>query len=286
MRILLAGATGVLGQRIVPLLIARGHRVTALTRDPARGAALRSVGAEPLVVDVYDSGVLIRAVEDGAPDVVMHQLTDLSHGGSESNARMRVTGTRNLVDAALAAGVRRIVAQSVAWAYEGGDDPADEQTPLDLHAPMPRQTTVRGVTALETTVRELPEWVVLRYGLLYGPGTWYTSGGLMAGDAHAGKLAAGAAVSSFVHVDDAAVAAAEALGWPSGAVNVCDDEPAAAREWVPVFCRSVGAGPPSADAGTAREPWARGADNHYARKHLGWSPRHPSWRDGFTRPVS
>ncbi|WP_207939189.1 NAD-dependent epimerase/dehydratase family protein [Actinomadura darangshiensis] len=194
------------------------------------------------------------------------------------------TGTRNLVDAALAAGVRRIVAQSIAWAYEGGPDPADESTPLDLDAPASRKTTVDGVLALENAVRELPEWVVLRYGLLYGPDTWYTPGGLMATAAHAGTLAADDDVSSFVHADDAATAAVQALGWPSGAtVNVVDDEPAAAREWVPAFCKAVGAPPPARTAPGARTPWARGADNRYARKHLAWHPTHPTWRTGLAR---
>jgi nucleoside-diphosphate-sugar epimerase len=195
---------------------------------------------------------------------------------------MRRTGTRNLVDAALAAGVRRIVAQSIAWAYEGGPDPADESTPLDRTAPAPRKTTIDGVAALENAVSELPEWVVLRYGLLYGPGTWYAPGARMAANALAGTLAADDDVSSFVHPDDAATAAVQALAWPSGAtVNVVDDEPAPAREWVPVFCEAVGAPPPAAGSPVPRAPWARGADNHYARKHLGWVPGHRSWRTGF-----
>jgi nucleoside-diphosphate-sugar epimerase len=125
--------------------------------------------------------------------------------------------------------------------------------------------------------------VVLRYGLLYGPGTWYAPGGLMASAAAAGTLRADGDVSSFVHADDAAAAAVQALGWPSGAVvNVVDDEPAAAGEWVPVFCAAVGAPPPAPIAAGGRTPWARGADNHYARKHLGWVPDHPSWRGGFS----
>jgi nucleoside-diphosphate-sugar epimerase len=281
MRIFLAGATGVIGRRIVPLLIEQGHQVTGLVRRAAGAAALHAQGADAAVADVYDVDALARAVQSAAPEVVMHQLTDLSDGNGESNAVMRKTGTRNLTNAALAAGVSRIVAQSIAWAYEGGDDPATEQTPLDLGASMPRLTAVRGVTALEGAVREAPEWVVLRYGLLYGPGTWYTRGGLAAGRAQAHELVADADVSSFVHVDDAAAAAVAALAWPTGAVNVCDDEPAAGYEWVPVFCQSVGAAAPRRATEAVRHEWARGADNHYARKHLGWTPRHPSWREGF-----
>ncbi|MFC6882495.1 NAD-dependent epimerase/dehydratase family protein [Actinomadura yumaensis] len=274
MHVFLAGATGVLGRRIVPRLLADGHRVTALVRDDAGAAAVEAAGATPARADAFDAGALARAVAGAAPDAVMHQLTDLARGDSSANAHMRRTGTRNLVDAAKAAGVRRVVAQSIAWVYEPGPGPADEATPLDLGAAPPRRTTVEGVAALETAVRELPEWVVLRYGLLYGPDTWYTPGGLMAAKAKAGELVAGGDVSSFVHVDDAADAAVRALGWPSGPVNVCDDEPLAAREWLPAFCRAVGAPPPPA-SDAPRDGAARGASNRYARERLGWTPAHP-----------
>jgi len=123
--------------------------------------------------------------------------------------------------------------------------------------------------------------VVLRYGLLYGRGTWYAPGGLMAADAHEGLLVARPDVSSFVHVDDAADAAIQALAWPSGTVNICDDEPAAGTEWVPAFCRAVGAPPPRRMPEEERPGWARGADNGYVRGELHWTPGTPSWRDGF-----
>jgi nucleoside-diphosphate-sugar epimerase len=234
-----------------------------------------------VVVDVFDRDTLIAAVRAAAPDVVMHQLTDLSAGDRVANAEVRRRGTRNLVDAAQAAGARRMVAQSIAWAYAGGEEPAREQAPLDLEADEPRGDTVRAVAALEDVVAEVPEAVVLRYGLFYGPGTWYVPGGAMAGEAVAGKLVADDAVSSFVHVEDAAAAALAALTWPPGAVNVCDDDPASGHEWLPQFCRSVGAPPPAPAPAAGRPGWARGADNHHARSDLGWEPRHPSWRTGF-----
>lgn len=281
MRILLAGSTGVVGKRLVPLLVAEGHHVTALTRRPERAAALRAAGADPAVVDVRDAGALAATVRDAEPEVVVHQLTDLGAADLAANSELRVTGTRNLVDAALAAGARRIVAQSIAWAYAGGDAPADEGTPFDLDAPEPRAGSVRGICALEAAVREAPEWVALRYGMFYGPGTWFAPDGLRADDARAGRLTADGDVTSFLHVDDAAAAAVAALGWPSGAVNVCDDEPAAARDWVPSFCTAVGAPPPPV-SDAPRRAWARGADNRVAREELGWTPEHPSWRQGFT----
>jgi nucleoside-diphosphate-sugar epimerase len=279
MHVLLAGATGVVGRRVLPGLVGRGHRVTALTRDPFRAAALRAAGAVPVVADVFDADAVIATVGAAAPDVVMHQLTDLRDGDRAANARLREVGTRHLVDAARAAGVPRIVAQSIAWAYVAGDGPATEEIPL--RAAMP------GVPQLEAAVAELPEWVVLRYGLLYGPGTWYAPDGLAADQARAGELTAGDDVTSFVHVDDAASAALDALTWPSGPTNVCDDEPASGRAWVPAFCRAVGAPPPHVERDGLPQDWARGADNHRARR-LGWTPRHPSWREGFLamRPAS
>jgi nucleoside-diphosphate-sugar epimerase len=273
MHVLLAGATGVLGRRILPRLVALGYEVTAVTRNSSQVPALRAIGATPAVADVLDADALAAVLRTTAPDTVMHQLTDLRDGSRAANARLRELGTRNLVDAARAVGVRRIIAQSIAWAYVAGDRPATEDTPL--RADMP------GVPQLEAAVRELPEWVVLRYGLLYGPETWYAQDGLMAARARAGELAVDDDITSFVHVDDAAAAALEALTWPTGATNVCDDEPAPGRAWVPAFCRAVGAPPPptSAVAGP-RTGWARGADNRRAHA-LGWAPRYTSWRDGF-----
>ena len=280
MRVFLAGATGVIGRRLVPQLAGRGHSVTGLVRREADADWLHGLGAKAVRGDVFDADGMRRAVALAAPDVVMHQLTDLKGGNRRANSEMRTTGTRHLVDAALAAGVRRVVAQSIAWMYEPGSVPAAEDVPLDLGAEENRLRTVQGVASLETAVREVPEWVVLRYGLLYGPGTWYSRGGLMADTAARGELAADGDVSSFVHVDDAAGAAVEALSWPTGFVNVCDDVPAPGREWVPAFCRAVGA-PVPVGAGGERHGWARGASNEYARKELNWTPAWPSWRDGF-----
>lgn len=288
MRIFLAGATGTIGRHLVPLLVAAGHDLTTLTRHPVpevpevegRGGGAvggSSVGGVTRVVgDVYDRGRLYELLAAARPDVVMHQLTDLGGRDFAANSRIRREGTRNLVDAALAAGVRRVVSQSIAWAYEPGTTPADESTPLDLHSPDEyRRTTVEAVATLEAVTAEAPEWVVLRYGMLYGPGTWYTKGGLMATSA----LPSGADVTSFLHVDDAARAAEAALTWPSGPVNLVDNDPAPASTWTPIFAKSVGAPPPS-PSNSPRTPWARGATNTRAGS-LGWTPTHPTWRTGF-----
>jgi len=180
-RILVAGATGAIGSRLLPMLRAAGYVVAGTTRSPAKSDDLRALGAEPLVVDVFDAEALKQAVVSFRPDVVIHQLTDLPRGLDPSrmseaiarNARMRKEGTRNLVAAAIAAGARRLVAQSIAWAYAPGNEPHKEDDPLDVGAQGDRAVSVGGVVALEALVLGSPplEGIVLRYGQIYGPGT-------------------------------------------------------------------------------------------------------------------
>lgn len=179
--IFVAGATGVIGRRLVPLLVARGWRVHASTRSIDKAPSLAAAGATPAVVDAFDAPGLEAAVRAAHPEVVVHLLTDLPAGldasrmeeGMRRNARMRREGTANLVVAAQAAGARRIVAQSIAWAYAPGTRPFDETQPLDLSAEGLRGISVGGVSALETAVLAAPgiDATVLRFGQLYGPGT-------------------------------------------------------------------------------------------------------------------
>ena len=214
-RIFLAGAAGAVGTRLTTLLREAGHFVIGTTRSETKADALLARGALPVVVDVFNANALSRAVAAARPDVVIHQLTDLPKDLNPAkmkeavvrNARVREEGTRNLVAAALAAGVRRLVAQSIAWAYAPGTEPHTESDPLDADAQGDRAVTVRGVIALEElTLRSPPlEGIVLRYGQLYGPGT------------HADVPSA----SAPVHVDAAAYAALLAIerGAP-GAFNI------------------------------------------------------------------
>jgi nucleoside-diphosphate-sugar epimerase len=278
-KVLVAGATGVIGRRLVPLLLAAGYEVVGTTRDPSKADQLLRLGAGAVVVDAFGRDGLLAALEAARPHAVIHQLTDLRERDLAANARLRIEGTRNLVDAASAVGVRRMVAQSIAFAYAPGDGPAREKDPLDVDAPSPRRETVLGVQALEQAVLDLPEGVVLRYGLLYGPGTWFASDGPVADQVRRGERAATDGVASFIHAEDAAQAALQALSWPPGVVNVVDDEPAPGRAWLPVYAAALGAPEPPVRSGSDRGE--RGASNAKARLELGWNPRYPSWRDGF-----
>ena len=205
MRIFLAGATGAVGKRLVPLLLDAGHQVVGTTRSTAKVGALRSTGVEPVVVDVFDAPALSRAVSAARPDVVIDQLTDLPSGldpsrmaeGSRRTDRIRQQGTENLVEAALASGAHRLVAQSIAWMYAPGPQPHAENDPLDVDAHGTLACAVAGVLALERLTLSSPpiEGVVLRYGHFYGPGT----GADLAGEAPS------------LHVDAAALAALLAI---------------------------------------------------------------------------
>ncbi|MET1026728.1 MAG: NAD-dependent epimerase/dehydratase family protein [Dongiaceae bacterium] len=219
-RIFLAGATGVIGRRLVPLLLEQGHLVTGTTRSAGKAAMLREMGVVPAVVDVFEAAALRAAVVAAAPEIVIHQLTDLPAGLDPAtmdaarlrNARLREIGTRHLVEAALAAGARRIVAQSITFLYAPLEEARAwrESDPLDLAATGIRAASVKGIAALEASVLQTPgiEGIVLRYGQLYGTGT--------GAEAPAGNAP--------VHVDAAAQAALLALtrGTP-GLYNIAEE---------------------------------------------------------------
>jgi nucleoside-diphosphate-sugar epimerase len=276
MRILLLGATGVVGRRLGPRLRADGHDVVGTTRQPARAPALAATGVTPLLLDVVDPAAVDLAVADVAPDAVVHQLTDLAAGDTTANARLRVVGTRHLVDAAQRHGVRTVVAQSISWAYAPGRNPATEADPLDHAATGARGVTVDGVARLEAAVSEMAHGVVLRYGALYGPDTWYARDGVVAARVQQGEVAAGDDITCFLHIDDAVEAAVAALRWPPGAVNIVDDAPATSRDWLTTYAAALGApAPPTSDERSTR---TRAVSNARATT-LGWRPTHASWRD-------
>jgi nucleoside-diphosphate-sugar epimerase len=216
MKIFLAGAGGAIRRRLTPLLVKAGHVVTGATRAADKAAAIAAFGATPVVVDVFDGQALARAVKTAAPDVVIHQLTDLAFAPSDPryaeglarNARLRIEGTRHLVAAARAAGVRRMIAQSIGFIYAPAPGLRVESDPLGGDAAM--AGTVDGVRVLEEEVLAIPEGIVLRYGFFYGPGTWSSDRPLK---------------PPSVHVDAAAQACLLALGsGKPGIYNIAEDD--------------------------------------------------------------
>ena len=217
MRIFLAGAAGVIGRRLTPLLVLMGHEVTGTTRSAAKAGQIEASCGRPVVVDVFDAAALTRVMLEARPEIVIHQLTDLPSdpaqvsSAAETNARLRIDGTRNLMAAAKVAGARRVIAQSIAFAYAPGPEPHHEDDPLNLEGP--RRRSAEGVAGLEWAVLHTPpiEGVVLRYGRLYGPGTWTQVPSPPA-----------------LHVDAAAHAALLAVDRGSGIYNIAEDDGAVA----------------------------------------------------------
>jgi nucleoside-diphosphate-sugar epimerase len=306
MRIFIAGASGAVGQPLIRRLVADGHEVTGMTRTAGKAALLRDLGAEPVVADALDRDAVTAAVLAARPEVVVHQLTAISamkrniDAAFETTNRLRTEGTDNLIAAAQKAGTRLFVAQSFApWVYarEGGpvkaeDDPLDPDPPKGVRA---TSAAIRHVEEAVTGAAGL-DGVILRYGGFYGPGTGIARGGDMLQIVEKGRFPVvgdGRAVWSFIHIDDAAEATAAAIrrGEP-GIYNITDDEPAPVREFLPELARAVGAKPPRhmpgwlgrlvlGPGGYAMMTGLRGAANAKAKRELGWTPRHPSWREGF-----
>lgn len=305
--VFLAGATGVIGRALVPRLLAAGHRVTGLTRWPSRREELERLGVTPAVGDVFDRTAVVEMVSAAKPDAIVHQLTAIPprinprrvrHELALTN-RLRTEGTANLLAAARVAGVERFVAQSIAFAHRpAGEGLLDEDAPLYLDAPRAFAELIEAVAELERRVTTPPDLVgcALRYGFFYGPGTVYAPDGTFVEDVRRRRVplvGRGAGVFSFIHVDDAAEATVLALERGArGVYHVVDDDPAPLREWLPELATRLGAPPPRhVPAWLARlgaGPYAiylmeqlRGVSNARAKQALGWSPAHPSWREGF-----
>jgi nucleoside-diphosphate-sugar epimerase len=277
MKIFLAGASGVIGRNLIPRLAGAGHEVVGMTGDAGKSGLIRSLGARPVVVDVFDRDGLQAAVQAASPDAVIDQLTSLRGGDYAATNRVRTEGTRNLIDAAKLAATPTMVAQSYCI-YVPGAGLADESDPLDVNSPV-FGPAAEALVALEGMVSGMPHGLLLRYGNLYGPGTAYAKDGPIAAQVQRGELPANEDVTSFLHVDDAAQAALQALDWAAGTVNIVDDVPAAATDWLPAYAAAIGAPPPPCKPGTGGG--LRGASNSRARTEFGWEPIHPSWRDGF-----
>jgi nucleoside-diphosphate-sugar epimerase len=309
-KVFVAGASGAIGGPLIRQLVAAGNDVTGMTRREEQAAEIRTAGAAATVCDVYERDALTDAVTTASPDVVIHELTSLppdldlrDERAYEANNRIRREGTANLLEAALAAGAKRMVAQSISFIYAPvGGWVKSEEDPVFTSAPGGFGTAIAATMDLERQVlgAEGLDGLVLRYGFFYGPGTAYAGDGQQAAEVRKRRfpiVGGGDGVFSFIHVDDAAsatVAAAE-RGDP-GIYNVTDDEPAPLREWLPVYAEAVGAKRPmrvpkliarlvAGGAVVGLATTMRGAANGKAKLQLDWQPRYGSWREGFSEAL-
>ena len=303
MRVFVAGATGVIGQSLIPGLVAAGHEVTGTTRSPAKAGQLTRAGATPVIVDGLDRQAVLDAVGAAQPEVIVHQMTALASMRNFRNFNkefavtneLRTKGTDYLLEAARQAGARRFIAQSfIGWNNaRTGSLVKTEQDPLD---PDPLPATRQSMAAIrhveEAVPGAVPEGLVLRYGMLYGPGA---SDSMLdvARKRQMPVIGGGTGTWSFTEVTDAAAATAVAVtGGAPGIYNIVDDDPAPVREWLPYLSECLGVKPPmrapgwlgklmAGEVAVSLMTEARGSSNAKARRELGWAPRYPSWRDGF-----
>jgi nucleoside-diphosphate-sugar epimerase len=308
MRVFVAGAAGAIGLRLVPQLIASGHQVTATTRSAGKVDRLRSLGADPVVVDGLDATTVGEAVARAEPDAIVHQMTalagkqDMRHFDKwfAVTNQLRTTGTEHLLAAAKAAGVGKFVAQSyTGWSNirEGGPVKT-ENDPFDPHPAKAQTETMAGLQFLDRVVPTAPlDGIVLRYGTFYGPGA--TDSILESvRKRQLPIIGDGAGIWSWVHLDDAAAATVAAVEHGrSGIYNIADDEPAPVAEWLPYLATLVGAKRPMRvpvwlarlAAGQVAVQWmteGRGASNEKAKRELDWKPGFASWRDGFAHDLN
>jgi nucleoside-diphosphate-sugar epimerase len=301
MRVFVAGATGAIGRHLIPRLLEAGHEVTALARTPEKARVLQDQGVEAALADAFDPEGVRDAVVTARPEVLIHQLTALPHRlnprkyaeATEPTSRLREQTAPYFLAAAREAGVRRVIFQSISFIVAPQGAPVVDET-----APLSDDPITKATATMEryVTSAEALEGVVLRYGFLYGAGTWYAPDGFMAELARKRQLAvigSGEGRSSFIHVDDAAAATVLALdhGKP-GIYNITDDEPVPQRAWVPELARLIGARKPlHLPAWLVRlmvgryfvlmGTQLRGNANAKARAELGFEPRFPHWREGF-----
>ena len=303
MRIFVAGASGVIGRQLVPLLATAGHEVFGTTRLEAKRPLLGKLGATPLVIDALNPTQVVEAVRVTRPDVIVHELTaigaiDTRHMERSFAAtnQLRTAGTDNLMLAARETGVGRVVAQSHVALYRRSGGPVkSEADPIGNQGPAGMRANERAIEYLETAVLGEPalEGIVLRYGWFYGPGTSMSPEGEtfdlirrrrfpLVGD--------GEGVWSFVHVFDAARATLAAVeSRATGIYNIVDNEPARVNEWLPELASQLGAKRPihlpqfiarlfAGEAGVVMMTDLRGASNAKAKRELGWQLQHPTWR--------
>ena len=311
MRVFVAGATGAVGSRLVPMLVAAGHRVVGMTRTPHKARLIRDACAEPAVARGLDAAAVHAAVVAAAPEVIVHEMTALGGLGGYRNFdrtfaatnRLRTEGLDILMAAARTAGARRIVVQSYCgWPYARTGGPVkQEDDPLDSHPPRRARRTLAAICHLERTVLEARDIIgtVLRYGAFYGPDTGLLEAAMLDQVRHRRVPLIGEANGwwSFLHVGDAAAATAAAVAHDAGGIfNITDDEPAPVHQWLPTLAALLGAARPrriprwlarlvAGDVITTMMTASRAGCSARARRELGWRPQHASWRQGFAEVI-
>ena len=301
MRILIAGATGAIGRPLVCRLNENRHAVFAVARSPQSSRSLAELGAEPVTADALDAALVNAAVARVRPDAVINELTSLPRhytaaemkAAAERDYRVRIEGNANLLAALQNAGVRRYLLQSSGFWYAPGTGFADEGERFAFDASPAVAAGARRYAELEAAAsRTLGiEFVSLRYGFFYGPGTWYIRDGDMGEQVRQQQVPVigdGEGVWSWVHINDAAAATAAALECAPGAYNIVDGDPAPQNLWLPAFARAVGA--PAPPQITEKEALAavgsdtvyyatrlRGASNEKAKRELDFHPRPLEW---------
>lgn len=304
MRVFVAGGSGVLGRRLVPQLVARGHQVTATTTSAAKLGLLEQLGAEGVVMDGLDAASVGDAVVAARPDTVVNQMTALSeaHAGKPNlrradrffaaTNRVRSEGTDNLLAAAKAAGVSHVVAQSHASmnGVRQGGWVKTEEDPLEVIE------GTKAITYLEDMVVGAGG-AALRYGGFYGAEANDEQVRLVRRRRFP-IVGRGTGYVSWIHVDDAAGATVLAVEQHAhGVFNIVDDEPAPVSEWLPYLARCLGAKPPrrvpawlarlvAGEMAVGMMTQGRGFSNAKAKKELGWQLRYPSWRQGFAEGLT
>ena len=305
MRVFVAGGTGAIGRPLVRSLVAAGHEVTVFTRSAAGVAAQGLPGVVAATGDAFDAGALTGAVKAAQPEVVVNQLTNLARSanplavkrGFDTTSRLRREVSGTLVAAARAAGARRVVAQSISFAYRPGPGTRTESDPLWTDAPGLIGVLAGSLATLESATLgdDAVEGVVLRYGSFYGAGTYFAPGGLYSSMIVRRLLPIpgdGGGLFGFLHIDDAVSATVAALHGPTGVFNVVDDVPARSSEWIPLVARLLGAKAPRRVPETVARVGAGkfvtylmcdqpAVSNRRVRSELGWVPRYPDWHDGL-----
>ena len=302
MRVFVAGASGAIGEPLIAELLKNGHSVVGMTTSEARAKKLESQGAEAVIADVFHAAEVEAVLRRAKAEVVIDELTRLPKEPSDmpkyaaGDRRLRTEGGANLLYAAIASGVRRYLQQSSGFFLKAAKGTlADDASPLDINASPSVASSARTYMELETRLfnSSAIEGVALRYGFFYGPKTWYYPGEAAANMVMRQQtpvVGEGEGVSSFVHINDAAVATVAALTTEPGVYNLVDDDPSPQAVWLPAFAKFVGAPEPphlsetevAAIAGEDGVYYATklsGASNAKAKRVLGWKPRRLEWLD-------